>query len=394
MGSPRVLHIITRLWRGGAPNTTLDLVRGLEADGFRQTLATGLAEDPAWDLLGTKATAGLRVVTVPALTREVRPLTDLRALLALTQLLRRETPDLVHVHTSKAGFLGRLATRLAGRRPVVYSPKGSFLAGYFSRGTTRMLARLDAWAARFTDRIICCTTREVAEYLAAGIGRAEQYVVIPNGLDTEAYALRAAPPERTLATLALPAGSRPLLCAGRLVPVKGLTTLLRAWPSVLKDEPRAILLLAGEGPDEQPLRAQAAALGLAGSVRFLGFREDIPSLLACAEALLLPSLNEGFGMALLEAMAMGKPVVASAVGGVPELVLDGRTGLLVPPADPGALATAIRRLVEDPRAARQMGEAGRERARMSFSREAFLKGHRELYGELLRLEGKSGVLHA
>ncbi|HEU5393610.1 MAG TPA: glycosyltransferase, partial [Candidatus Methylomirabilis sp.] len=197
MGPPRVLHIITRLWRGGAPNTTLDLVRGLEGDGFSQTLVTGLADDPAWDLLGTGATAGLRVVTVPALTREVRPLADLRALLELTRLLRREAPDLIHVHTSKAGFLGRLAARFAGVRPVIYSPHGSILAGYFSPGTTRVFAWLDARVARFTDRIVCCTSQEIAEYLAAGIGRPDQYVVIPNGVDAEAYALRAAPPEET-----------------------------------------------------------------------------------------------------------------------------------------------------------------------------------------------------
>lgn len=394
MGPPRVLHIITRLWRGGAPNTTLDLVRGLEGDGFRQTLVTGLAEEPAWDLLGTSATSGVRVLPLPTLTRELRPVSDLRALLALVQLLRREKPDLVHVHTSKAGFLGRLAARFGGLRPVVYSPHGSILAGYFSPRTTRLFVWLDAMAARFTDRIVCCTSKEIGEYLAAGIGRAGQYVVIPNGLDAEVYALLAAPPALTRAALGIPSEARPALCIGRLVAVKGQTFLLRAWPSVLKGEPRALLLLAGEGPDEQPLRAQAAALGLGGSVKFLGFREDIPSLLACAEALVLPSLNEGFGMVLVEAMAMGKPVVASAVGGVPELVLDGRTGLLVPPADPEALATAIRRLLEDPGAARQMGEAGRERARKAFSREAFLKGHRDLYGELLGQKSHPGVIHA
>lgn len=394
MGPPRVLHIITRLWRGGAPNTTLDLVRGLEGDGFRQTLVTGLAEEPAWDLLGTPATSGVRVLPLPTLTRELRPVSDLRALLALVRLLRREKPDLLHVHTSKAGFLGRLAARLTGIRPVIYSPHGSILAGYFSPRTTRLFARLDALAARFTDRIVCCTPKEIGEYLAAGIGRPEQYVVIPNGLDAEAYALRAAPPEQTRAALGLPAGSRPVLCAGRLVPVKGQTYLLQAWPSVLTGEPRALLLLAGEGPDEAVLRAQAYATGVAGSVRFLGFREDLSSLLACAEILVLPSLNEGFGMALVEAMAMGKPAVASAVGGVPEVVLDGGTGLLVPPGDPGALATAIRHLLEDPAAAQQMGEAGRERARKAFSRETFLGGHRDLYGELLGRSRHPGVIHA
>jgi glycosyltransferase involved in cell wall biosynthesis len=176
--------------------------------------------------------------------------------------------------------------------------------------------------------------------------------------------------------------------------VKGQTFLLRAWPAVLEGEPRALLLLAGDGPDEGALTAQAAALGLGRSVRFLGFRQDVPSLLACAEVLVLPSLNEGFGMVLVEAMAMGKPVVASAVGGVPEVVLDGQAGLLIPPADPRALAAAILRLLADPRAARRMGEAGRERARESFSRKAFLQAHRDLYGELLGLRREQGVIHA
>jgi len=176
--------------------------------------------------------------------------------------------------------------------------------------------------------------------------------------------------------------------------VKGQTYLVQAWPSVLKREPRALLLLVGDGPEERLLRSRAAELGLGGSVRFLGFRQDIPSLLALAEALVLPSLNEGFGLVLLEAMAMGKPVVASAVGGIPEVVLDGRTGLLVPPADPEALAVAILRLLEDPRAAQRLGEAGRERARESFSREAFIQAHRKLYGELLGLKRHPGIIHA
>lgn len=394
MGPAKVLHIITRLERGGAPSILLDLVRGLEGDGLTHTLAAGLADDAAQDLLGTPATAGLRVRTVPALTREIRPFSDLRTLLGLTRLLRREEPDLVHVHTSKAGFLGRLAARFAGTRRLIYSPHGTILTGYFSPGATRLLARLEAWAARFTDRVVCYTALEVAEYLAAGIGRPQQYAVIPNGLDAEAYARQAAPPARTRTALGLPPGARPLLCVARLVPVKGQTYLVQAWPSVLKREPRALLLLVGDGPEERLLRSRAAELGLGGSVRFLGFRQDIPSLLALAEALVLPSLNEGFGLVLLEAMAMGKPVVASAVGGIPEVVLDGRTGLLVPPADPEALAVAILRLLEDPRAAQRLGEAGRERARESFSREAFIQAHRKLYGELLGLKRHPGIIHA
>lgn len=394
MGPAKVLHVITRLERGGAPSIVLDLLRGLEGHGLTHTLAAGLADDPVRDLLGTPATAGLRVRTVPALTRDVRPPADLRALLGLTRLLRSEEPDLVHVHTSKAGFLGRLAARFAGKRPVVYSPHGTISTGYFSPGLTRLLARLDAWAARFTDRIVCYTALEVAEYLAAGIGRPGQYAVIPNGLDGEAYALQAAPPARTRTALGLPPGARPVLCVARLVPVKGQTYLLQAWPSVLKREPRALLLLAGDGLDETPLRTRAAALGLAGSVKFLGFRQDIASLIACAEVLVLPSLNEGFGMVLVEAMAMGKPVVASAVGGVPEVVLDGRTGLLVPPANPEALAAAILRLLDDPGAARRLGEAGRERARESFSREGSIQAHRDLYGELLGMKRHPGVIRA
>jgi len=394
MGVAKVLHVITRLERGGAPSIVLDLLRGLEGHGLTHTLATGLAGDSAQDLLGTPAMAGLRVRTVPALARDIRPLADLRALLGLARLLRREEPDLLHLHTSKAGFLGRLASRFVGKRPVIYSPHGTILNGYFSPRVTRLFARLDAWAARFTDRIVCYTSLEAAEYLAAGIGRRGQYAVIPNGLEVEAYARQAALPAQTRAALGLPPGSRAVLCGARLVPVKGQTYLLQAWPSVLKREARALLLLAGDGPEEHRLRTQVAALGLAGSVRFLGFREDIASLLACAELLVLPSLNEGFGMVLLEAMAMGSPVVASAVGGVPEVVLDGRTGLLVPPADPEALAAAILRLLGDPGFARQMGETGRERARKSFSREAFLQAHRDLYENLLVPKRHPGVILA
>ncbi len=374
----RVLNIITRLDVGGSTDTVLLLVTRLPQAQFRCHLISGPTLDPPPDLSESLSQAGVRWTQVRHLRRSVAPIADACALAELTRTIRTLAPDIVNTHTSKAGFLGRLAARLAGVPRILHTPHGHIFHGYFSPAATRCFIALERWAARFTDRIIALTDAEAAQHLALGIGRPDQFVTIPSGVDLVALRAAAGDGPQLRRSLGV-ADDAPLLGAvSRLVPIKGLQHLIAAMPEILRRFPDAHLAIAGDGEERAALEAQAAALGVAPRVRFLGFRRDPGAVIACLDVFVLPSLNEGLGKVLVEAMGLGVPVVATRVGGVPDVVEDGRQGLLVPPADPAALAKGVAAILEDRPRAAAMGEAGMARARL-FSAEVTLQRYAALY---------------
>ncbi len=350
----RVLHIITRLDVGGSTeNTVISAVR-MPRTQFASALISGRTVDPPPRLAETLRAADVPWFEVPSLLRPVRIPRDGLALWRLWRLIRTLRPDIVHTHSSKAGFLGRLAARLAGVPRVLYTPHGHVFEGYFSPETTRAFVRLERLAARWTDRIITLTDAEAEQHLALGIGRPGQFITIPSGIDLDAAA--AAPPLRVV-----PEGPA-IGTVARLAPIKGHAYLVEAAPAILRECPTARFVFVGDGETRPALEERARALGVADRVIFCGYREEVASLVAGMDLVVLPSLNEGQGRVLVTAMALGKPIVASSVGGVPELLAGGAAGRLVPPADPGALTEAICALLRDPSEARALGEAGRRRA--------------------------------
>ena len=284
-------------------------------------------------------------------------------------LIRRERPDVVHANSSKAGVLGRLAAVLM-RVPVrVFT-----VHGWAFKGHTGQASRLYRWADKLMDPLtsvtICVSETERAAGLAARTCRAQRTVVIPNAVD-----VGAAPGARH-------DGDPPrVVSVGRLAAPKDALTLLRALTDVAPAPFSA--LLVGDGPDRPELEASIRALGLEDTVTLAGSRSDVPALLAAADVFVLSSRSEGAPFSILEAMAAGLPVVASNVGGVGELVVDGETGLLVPPADPGRLAEALRRVLRDAALRRRLGAAGRARAAERFDLRALQRAHLELYAREL-----------
>ena len=362
MGGLRIAHIITRLDPGGSTESTLLMAAAFGPPNFESWIIHGPSRTGPAAADAAATLAAVRFAEIPALRREVAPFADARALLALYRLLRRGGFDIVQTHTSKAGFLGRTAARLARVPRILHTPHGHVFHGYFGPAATRAFIALERWAARFTERIITLTDAEATQHLALGIGRPGQFVTIPSGVDL-ARVRRAAAVARPLrAGLGLEADALLIGVASRLAPVKGLTHLVEAMPEILRRCPRAHLLIAGHGEERPALEAQAASLGVADRVRFLGFREDVEAVIAALDVFALPSLNEGMGRVLIAAMALGVPVVATRVGGVPDVVEDGRQGLLVPPADPAALAEAIAAILGDRMRAAAMGAMGRARA--------------------------------
>ena len=380
----RILHIITNMDPSGAPLAVWNLVRRLSRERYAVSVASGPTEDPAQDLTPEVSASGIPVFRVPSLRRGVNPLLDAAALWHLIRTIGKDRYDLVHCHKSKAGFLGRFAARLCGVRAVVYTPHGNVLKGYFGPAATWFFARVEGMAAPFCDRIISLTRTEIEQYLAEGIGSPGQHTFIYNGIDVDAFTREASDPAGFRSEIGVGSEAFLIVNVGRLVPVKGQVHLIDSLPGILEGCPDAAVVIAGEGPLLHDLRRRARALGVGAHLHLVGHRSDVARILAAADLFALPSLNEGLGLALVEGMAMGLAAVASRVGGVPEVLKDGETGLLVPPADPRALGEAVVCLAKDPERRRAMGEAGKERARVCFSIDRTVRDTERLYEELLR----------
>jgi len=374
----RVLHIITRLDVGGSTENTVISATQMARGDFRSLLAFGPTANPPVGLTETLSRFGVDSYPITHLVRSIRPIADARAMLEMRAVIRQVGPHIVHTHTSKAGFLGRLAARRERVPHIIHTPHGHVFHGYFPPTITRGIILLERLAARWTDRIVTLTDAEAEQHLALGIGRREQFVTIPSGVDLDEIAsavpVRLAPHGPVIGTV------------GRLTSIKGHQHLIDAVPEILRRYPAAHVALVGDGELRQALTGRTRHLGVDGRVIFTGHRENVASLIAGMDVFVLPSLNEGMGRVLVMAMALGKPIVASRVGGVPELLGQGEAGLLVPPADPRALADAICTLLADPVRAKALLEAGRLRA-PRYSAQGMVDSLARLYRELIASNG-------
>ncbi len=378
----RVLHVITRLDRGGSADNTLLTVFGLDWNRYRLSLAAGEGGGLACEIVDEFQRRGLELMVIPHLVRNINPWKDLRALWRLYRIMARGGYHLVHTHSSKAGMLGRWAARFARVPVIVHTPHGHVFYGYYGRILTKLFILMEKFTASFTDAIITLTPRGKDEHVKLGIAAQERFHVVHSGVDIDRYRAAGADPEVKRKELGLTRGEPIVLSVGRLEPVKGHRYLINAVPSVLKELPQARVLLCGDGALRGELEGLARNLGVAEEVIFLGEREDVPELLAASDLFVLPSLNEGMGRAVVEAMAAGKAVIATDVGGVPDLVADGESGLMVEAESPEQLAGAIVMLLKDEDLRRKMGVEGKNRAE-EYSIDAMLEKIDALYQELL-----------
>ena len=327
-GRIKILHIITRLEYGGPPIALLSLMERLDRSKFHCAIATGFTEDPEKDMIRHARQKDIEVFTIPHLVRDMAPIQDLMALYELVWVLRRGKYDIAHCHTSKGGFIGRLAAKIAGTRRILYSPHGTILKGYFGPFKTQFFTILDRLAALLTDRILCLSQSEITEYLQAGMGTLRQYCVLHNGIDVAGMERRRLDNLQMRESLGLCREDFICVTVGRLVPVKGHPVLIDAMAKLYPSLPNIKLIVVGDGAEKSRLERQTLLLGLEGRVVFLGLREDIPEILSCCDLFLLSSVNEGFGLVLLEAMALGVPVVSTAVMGTREVLRPGRGCLI------------------------------------------------------------------
>lgn len=359
----RVLHVITRLDRGGSSDCTLFQAIGTARRGHAVVLASGPSGAASPLVARARREPGVRFLTLPDLARPLRPWRDLRALAALLHLLRRGRFDVIHLHTSKAGALGRAAARLTGMTGrVVHQPHGHLFYGYYGTLGSRLLLGIERRLAPWARLHLTLTDRGAEEHVSRGVGRRDQFRTLPSGIDLAP--LRRAADRREAVRARLGYGASDLvvgtLC--RLEAIKGPDLLLAAFAQAAATRPWLRLLLAGDGPLLDPLRAEAADRDLASRVRFeTGWRtpaEVLPAL----DLFVLASRNEGMGRALVEAMASGVPVIGAAVGGVPDLLDGGEAGCLVPAGDVEGFARAIEALADDAAARAALGRRGRRRS--------------------------------
>jgi glycosyltransferase involved in cell wall biosynthesis len=377
-----VVHVITRLTLGGAADNTLRQVDAIARAGYDVALAVGMNASEGAFVERARRQA-CRLIDVPTLVREPAPARDLRAVVTLVRLLRQRRAAIVHTHTSKAGFIGRLAARLARTPAIIHQPHGHIFYGYYGRAVTALYVALERIAARWSDRLITLTDREIEEHLALGIGRRPQFVTVPSGVPTAELRARAPGRAAARAALGLPDDAFVVAALGRLVPVKGFDLLVEAMPALLAAVPEAHAIVIGDGPEETALAALARRLGVSARVRLHGASADPATILAGVDVLAAPSRNEGMGRALVEAMALGVPVVGADVGGIPSVVGDDEAGRLVPPNDVAALAEALVELGRDPSIRAKLAEVARERAE-TFSTEVADARMLDLYASLVR----------
>ncbi len=396
----RIAEVITRMVAGGAALNVRALIEGGQGR-YDFTLFTGPEDIPEPEL--AKVRQLCPVVMIPEMGRSIRPRDDWHAYRHLCREFRQGAFDVVHTHTSKAGFLGRMAAAKARVPTVIHSPAGTIYAagsqipGVPSGGLKLAMLRLaEQVAGRRTTWLTTLSQDERDICIRLGLSRAENTVVIPNGIDLAAFRPRAGDRGEVRRKFGIDGDELLVLSVGRLSKEKGHDVLIEAFAQVADRLPRARLMVVGDGPERKALEEKSRCPSLesllgrwgqgqgqpgkANSARVLfpGHRDDVARLLAAADLFVLPSRYEGFGLAVLEAMAAGVPVIASQVGGVPEIIRDDIDGRLIPGGDAGALAKAIAELFADAAARDRLGHAGQCRAQ-AFSCETMLAMYYQLY---------------
>lgn len=379
MPPARVLRVITRLNIGGPAINAALLSARLDPDRFTTLLVAGTESASEGSMLELgRLGDGLALRRVPALGREISPIDDLRALAAITKIAREFRPHIVHTHLAKAGTIGRIAARLAGVRAVVHTYHGTVFRGYFGGMKSRAVVGVEQTLSHITTRIVAITPSQRRELIELGIGDERKVVEIPLGFDLTPFL---DPPDQNVARdrLGLPRDIPIVAIVARLVPVKDVSLFLRAMARVPAP---ALAIVVGDGELRASLEEESAALGLGGRCRFAGWQSDMSSVYAAADVVALTSRNEGSPVSIIEAMAAGRTVVCTAVGGVPDVVRPG-TGVLVPSGDDTAFAAAVAALLSDPSRRAALGAAARRAVHPAYDASRLVSDMTRLYEAVL-----------
>jgi glycosyltransferase involved in cell wall biosynthesis len=388
----RVLRVIARLNMGGPAIHVANLAAGLKTRGYHTTLVAGSLARGEDSMAFVAERLGVEVVDIPDMQREVAPFHDVRSIRRLTALMRAERPHILHTHTAKAGALARAAALAAGRaRPpiVVHTFHGHVLKGYFGPGRTAFFKQVERSLARYSDVLVAVSPEVRDELVEHGVAPMEKFTVIRLGIPLADRLGDASAGLDYRVLYGIPQDAFVVGWVGRMTGVKDTDAVLEILRATRERDIDAVLCMVGDGPDRERLEQVAHDLGIARSTYFVGYQTDIAGYYRLFDAFVLPSVNEGTPVSAIEALASGTPVVATRVGGVPDVVTDGVDGFLVPPRDTDAAADRLAQLARDPELRARLGETGRANAQARYSVERLVDDVDRLYRELLAAKGLS-----
>ena len=384
----RVLRVIARLNIGGPAIHVVNLNAHLDLARYKSLLVTGTENPGEGSMLDYALAHGVEPVVIPEIVGEASfRRRDVVALRKLYRLIRGFRPHIVHTHTAKAGFIGRLAARLAGVPVVVHTYHGHVLYGYYSPLRSWLLRRMEWGLARVSDRLIAVSEQVKNDLVRYGVAPAAKIAVVPLGFELTPFLTSERFKGAFKEELGLDSSTKLVGIVGRIFPIKNHRLFLDTAARLARKDEHVHFVVVGDGILRPEMERYARELGLGSRVHFTGWRRDLPRIYASLDVLVISSDNEGTPVSAIEAMASEVPVVATRVGGLPDLIIDGVTGYLVPPRDPDALAAAVARILQDSQTAARLGTAAREHVRERYVLERLIADVDQLYQELLRAKG-------
>ena len=387
----KVLRVIARLNMGGPALHVAYLTAGLAERGYDTTLVAGSLARGEDSMAFVVEARGVEVVRIDELHREISPLRDLVAVFRLARLIRAERPQILHTHTAKAGAIGRLAALVAGPDAppiVVHTFHGHVLHGYFDPARTWVFRQLERYLALTSTALIAVSPQVRDDLVSLGVAPAGKFAVIRLGIELdERVALDGTMRDGARRALGIAPERFVVGWVGRMTGVKRTDDVVRAFAALRGRGVDACLCVVGDGPDRDAIERAAHDLGVIRDCLFLGYQEDVARFFAVFDAFVLSSVNEGTPVVAIEALAAARPVVATRVGGVPDVVTEGVDGFLVPQGDVGALAERLAVLAADPELRGAMGEAGRARVLPRYAVSRLIDDVDRLYRSLLETGG-------
>ena len=387
----KAVHIITRLVLGGAQENTVLTCEGLLRRGHDVTLITGPALGPEGELIKRARAAGVPVRIVDEMRRAVNPWRDLKSYYSLKKLVREIRPQIVHTHSSKAGIIGRKAAHAAGAPIIVHTIHGLPFFKYQSRAANWLYIALERRAAKISDRIFCVANAMTEGAVAAGIADRSKFQTIYSGMEVEPFLDDSVSPREVKKELGIPEDAPVVGKIARLFHLKGHEDFLAAAARISAKFPSARYLVVGSGILHDQLVGLARRLGILEKVTFAGLvpPDRIPALVKAMDVLVHASYREGLARTLVQALLSARPVVSYDLDGAPEVVLPGKTGFLVAPADIQGLADSVILLLSDPQLRQSYGEQGRRLFAEKFRHETMTAQIEEAYFDLARQKGVS-----
>lgn len=383
----KVLRVIARLNVGGPALHVAYLTAGLADRGYETTLVAGTLARGEESMASVSESRGVRIETLPALHREIGMVRDAQAILRLARLIKRERPTILHTHTAKAGAVGRIAALLAGpdRPPIiVHTFHGHVLRGYFNPLTTFGFRTLERLLARVSTTLIAVSPEVRDDLVKLHVAPASKFVVVRLGIELdERTDVQADVRAETRRQLGVGQDAFVVGWVGRMTAVKRTDDVVRALRGLVDRGVDAYLCLVGDGPDRDHLEQYAHELGVVQRCLFVGYQEDVARFYSAIDALLLPSVNEGTPVSVIEALAAQRPTVATRVGGTPDVIRDGVDGFLVEVGDADGLSDRLAELARDPERRARMGAEGRERVLGRYAVERLVDDIDRLYRSLL-----------